>query len=284
MSVQPGWGIRDMQARCRELRDVLRESPELCSEDDVLDYWPGGTQNRMRGLGSWIYCYANYVAFLWRTAENPSQSEAQQQLAREAAADALRGAPVYVTLETRDKDGVEQARGVFPKSYDALMHMSQRDLILAHLADQIQKCQAINTPSAAAALGGALVETSYQHRVLCWIVCHEPAGAPFSYSDPRPDVDTLAPWTLELTPVDIVRIIQAHRFVNGTQLQMAAWLISPPDSKQQRRPGSWETLIATAAKTLGRDARSLTRDTTLISLIAQVALAHEAERPMPGQS
>lgn len=267
-----------MKQRCKDLRAVLRESPELCTPEELTNYWPGGKENRVAGIGGWIYCFAAYGAFMWRSQTSVPESEAKEQLARDAASDALRGAPIYVTLEALDKDGLETVRGVFPKSYHALSHCAQRDLLLAHLAEQIQRLQAINTPSAAAALGGALMECSYQQRVLCWIVCHDEPGLPFSDAEFRPDVDKHAPWANDLSPVDVVRIIQAHRTVNGARLQLVSYLLSPPDQKTGKRPGSWETLVSTAAKALGKDARTLARDTTLESLIAQVALAHEAER------
>jgi hypothetical protein len=211
---------------------------------------------------------------MMRSESTTTKSEEETLLAREAAADALRGAPIYVTLDATDTDGLQQAKGVFPKSHHALVHMAQRDLVLAHLGDQIERLKAINTPAAAAALGGALVECDYQQRVLCWIVCHELPGLPFSDAEFKP---TPPAWTGDLSPADIIRILQAHRTVNGARLQLVAFLLTPNNDKG-RRPGSWETLVSSAAKTLGRDARSLTRDTTLESLIAQVALAHEAEK------
>ena len=274
-----------MRQRCRELRDVLEKSPELCTPTDVESYgswqrllevyWPLGAENPWDGLWGWIYCYGQYVAFLRRSETHESRSEADLTLAREAASDALRGSPIYVTLDHRDADGVEQARGVFPKSFHALAHCTQRDLVLAHLGDQMQKLQRINTPAAASALGGALVECAYQQRVLCWIVCHPEPGLPFGDAEFKPDPPE---WTGDLSPADIVKILQAHRTVNGARLQLVSYLLSPPDPKTRHRPGSWETLVSTAAKSLGKDARSLARDTTLESLIAQVALAHEAER------
>lgn len=264
-------GLRE---RARKFRDALL-ALGAATPDEIASYWPGGERNRDRGHDGWVYCYGQLARLMGRTEQQEHASEAEQTLARLAAEDALRGAVQLVRLTDPDRDGKPRSVAVAPKSYHALVHITERDGYLGRLALDVSALAEASSGAAILTRGQAIQEMNYQHRVLCWIVCQEGCQLPFRDSEERPEPPA---WTEALSPFDIVRIIEAHKLVNGVRLQLALRLLAPPEPGTGQRIGAWATILVTASERMKIPVQTLARDYTLESLIAQLAIAREGER------
>jgi hypothetical protein len=242
---------------------------EAATAEELAAYWPGGSANPGRDLSAWMHCFLNMGRFLGRT-ENEGPTEAERQLAEEAAQNALRGEPLEVELV----DPAAARRYVFPKSAHALFHLAERDTYLGHLTAQHDRLAAMETAGAVLAKGRVLQEINYQLRVFAWIICHPECGLPFPDQDPRPAPPA---WTEALAVFDFPRLILANRTVNGARLDLLFKQLAPPRGDGSRAL-SWSSLIVAASERLKMPSTRLARDLSLESVIAQVWLGLDAER------
>lgn len=274
------WGVDDVRRRCTEYREILGDAPHCCTAEELAAYWPGGKENPYPGRGGWLYCYGTYRAFLWKLKDAASQGGVDDDARHLALEKALASEPERVELEHVDEVGVRLTRSVFQKSFTALMHAMDRDNILYDLTSQYRKLRRLGTTPAAELMGRVLVEIAYQHQVLAWLVCSPQPGIPWDETETRP---TPPDWTGHLAPIDLVRIIQAHRRVNGTQLQIASVILGT-EGGEDREPTSWATIMTTASKQLSRSSRSLMRDEPLVSLVTQLLVTHTEEAKQRAQA
>lgn len=266
--------VEGLQQRCETLRRVLSDSPGLCTPAELADYWPGGAENLNTELTGWIYCYANLLRFWGR--DEGEQRRAKDDADRLVLEQTLAGKPEAVDLDRVDDTGHRASVNVYPKSMYALQHAMDRDVVLRHLAEQYHLLDRLNTPTAGELQGRCLVEMGYQQRLLVWLVCSEAPGLPWPDENNRPDPPD---WTGELSPLDVVKVVQAHRRVNGTNLQVAAAILGleRADDGTTKEPMSWATLMASLPKYLGKTTRALMRDEPLVPLVTQVMVAQHEE-------
>lgn len=260
--------VRGAKQRCLALREQLLAAPHLCTPAEVEEYWPGGAENKLTGLAGWVYCYAQFSRLWGRDELLTRQGEGDTR--RQALEHALAGAPESVPLDATDEFGVHHTTLVYPKSFVALTHAMERDIVLKWLAEKYTELEQVETPTAGALQGQILIEMGYQHRVLVWLVS-EPTVIPWPERETRPDPPA---WTGELSALDIVRIVQAHRRVNGTHLQVVAALLGMSGESGSGDPLSWGTLVAGIAKDFGVSSRHLMRDEPIVALVTQVMINH----------
>ncbi len=241
---------------------------ELATHEEIAERWPGGKENPGRDYSAWASCYFNLGRFMGRLTDEQA-SDVDPAIADQALADALRGAPVTVD----QVDG--GSRAVYPKSWHALIHCSERDGYKDHLQAQYHRLAAAEASASVALVRGQILqEMNYQLRVLAWIVCHEGPGLPFADGDLTP----IPPdWTEQIHPLDIVRIVKAHQVVNGTRLALVFTLLAPK-SDHGGSVTTFATLVTAAADRLKIPARRLARDETLESVIAQLAVTVDREQ------
>jgi len=275
MPPHDGWSLREIRQRCQDIKAVLAEEPTFVTEAELTDYWPGGAENKLTGRGAWIYCYAQYSRFFGRLTATDTEHNAIREVAEQAARDALRGAPERVELDQRDEFGIPKTLTVFPKSFHAICVMEGYDGLLLRLSVTFDDLKQRSEALFASHAEDLIERMTYYHRLIVFILSHPEPGLPFADTVSQPEIP---PWTMDLSPMDLFRIIQAHRVVNGGRIQVAMKLLEPVDQATQQRPGSWTTLLAVASKDLSVSSRTLARDYTLESIVAQLALAREAER------
>lgn len=261
---------REIEERCCVMRDTLR-ARAAANPEELEAYWPGGAENRGDGVRAWIFCNANYTRFCDRL------SGVKEERARGAEADvvaALRDAPEYAEL-----DG--ESVLVYPKSFDALDFIAQRDRRIQWLVEQREKIasRAIAlTPGLLDAIGNEIV---FQYGLIIWASTHEGAKLPF---DSRNAPDTLPDWITALSPTDYLMIYQAFVKVNTERIFVLKLMLdarlSEKQSKVSKAP-SWLTFWASRAEDAGVGADVLMRDRSLPSQIAQALLAAESKLPDP---
>jgi hypothetical protein len=262
------WDAEGLEEQCRSLREVLGDGVATPQELDA--YWPGGSENpEPDPLGRWIYCYAQYSRMGGRL--DPQKTDAEIAKAEADVLAALRHAPVPVEL-VRRKQGRPVRLEVHPKSFETLLHLEARDRELARLTEALERLQDLPA-EAQASWGRKLVaEIAYQQQVLCWIVTHPGPGLPFPETRDAPAAPKMYR-TLEAQ--DVVSILRAYRRIAVVRLARVADLIGGGRAKGKRQ--SWASLGATGASELGVPSRTLLRDWTLESWIAQLALTADAK-------
>jgi len=259
------WPIRKFRKWCEHFREIVL-TLELATPEEIAERWPGGKENPGRDYSAWMSCYFNLGRFMGRLTDEQA-SDVDPAIADQALADALRGAPVTVDLV----DG--SARAVYPKSWHALIHCTERDGWLDHLQATYRSVEQTTGARAVLLRGQLLQEINYQLRVLVWIVCHEEPGLPFADGDMTP---TPPDWTETLHPLDFPRLVKANQVVNGLRLSLVFTLLAP--KTDGTKVLSFATLVTAAADRLKIPARRLARDETLESVIAQLAVTVDREQ------
>ena len=167
---------------------------------------------------------------------------------------------------------------VYPKSFDALDFIAQRDRCIQWLVEQREKIatRAIAlTPGLLDAVGS---EISYQHGLIAWAATHAGAGLPFPDREPP----ALLPAAIEdLGPNDYLVIYQAFVKVNASRLYTLKLMLDARLSDSQTKAPSWLTFFASRADESHGNATAemLMRDRSLGSQIATALLAAETRLP-----
>ncbi len=272
MHAKDGWGIDEVRRRCRDLREVLVASPELCTPEDLAAYWPGGVENRTGGRGGWTYCYAMYVAFLFRSKTTPDQDEQSDLVEQQATLDAFREKPVTVELVGVGPHGTPATIAVYPKSFDTLSLIDEIDAQCKWLAERLVWLEKQWGAEAALKVPEAMRELTELHLTIVWILTHPGASAPFNPATGLPD---LPPEARLYDPLDVLRICQAHHQVNRKRIGIVVGSIRQSGGKGQ---ASWTTLAVGAAKALRQPIETLMRNRSLGAWLAQAAITWDAER------
>lgn len=263
------WSAEGLEKQCTELREILGDG--VATQQELTDYWPGGSENPVTDpLGKWIYCFQQYG----RMAGRLDDEKTDKQLAKAEAdvLEALRGSPAEVELVAKHRDGSPRFLQVHPKSFETLLHIEARDRELGRLAEALEAMESL--PAQAQVEWGRklMAEIAYQQQVLCWIVTTPGPGLPFDEGKTRPTVPKL--YRL-LETQDIVSILKGHRRVGALRLARVADLLGAGRAKGKRQ--SWAVLASTASSELGVSSKSLLRDWTLESWLAQLSLTADAK-------
>lgn len=274
-------------ARSREIRELTRELKEKCdliaqtlrfgglaSEQDLADYLPGGAENNDASseIKAWIFCYANYIRFCERIGEDGDTR--REQAVEDDVIAALRDAPEVVTLQgSTDAFTVS----VYPKSFDALDFIAQRERRIEWLIEQREKIarrSLAKTPGLLDAVGS---EITYQYGLIVWSVTNPGPRLPF---DDREIPDSLPDWIADLSPTDILLLNRAFQRVNAVRLFALKMQLDARDTrKDEDRRSSWSSFFGTRAEQSHIDAGVLMRDKSLVSQLAAALLNADAMTP-----
>lgn len=252
--VEDRWTVEAITERCRVLRGTLHARRVPDADLDALA--PGGSRNQVVDpLGA---------AITWFVLLRERFAVAEHERAREAAradaalAAALVNAPVPVRLS------LEGRWAVYPKSYHALRWCDALD---GAVRDVVATLEA--TPDAELAAFAHLNE-SLAVRLWAWILtCREP-GLPFDEGTPGDPPD----WTQQLTPEDLVALVQAHLEVNRTRIQLIAQLFPPERAAESRL--SLSGFLGTVAQELGHRPSDVLTRWSLGEAFAQAVVASQS--------
>lgn len=273
MGARDGWGVDDIRRRCIELKEVLVSSPELCTAEDIAAYWPGGAENRMAARGGWIYCYAMYVAFLFRSKATPDQAEEDEAAAHQATLDAFREKPLVVELVGTGPHGAPATVSVYPKSFDTLSLIDEIDAQAKWLTERLLWLEKQWGVEAALKVPEAMRELTELHLTIVWILTHPGCEAPFT---PGTELPPLPAEFRRYDPLDILLICRAHHAINRQRIAIVVNTIRKTGGGEGK--ASWATLAVGAAKALQEPVERVMRNRSLGAWLSQAAITWDADR------
>lgn len=271
-TAQREYSVAGLRARCQELRTlILAPTSPLASAEEVRAIWPGGADNRRRGLDAWIECYAQLARIAAREeAIAASRADASQQLdtvVREAAA----RQPVPVTLTIGE-------RAVYPKSAWALSWLDSLDAVMApvvRLSDEvIREAEALPEGETLDALRAmpALAQ-GMAIRTWAWILLEPGVGLPF------PDEGAIEPpdYTAQLQAEDLLAIYAAHRQMHHTAIAIMASAM-PREAGGERSRLSVGGFLASYASEHGLQPSHVLRRWSFPEAMAAAVASYESHR------
>lgn len=269
----------ELRAECELLESAVLAT-HAASEDALKEARPArGVQKDAR---EWLRYYRwLHRAHAVANAGGASQKSPGGMSKEEADAivlDALRAEPVRVELGHTEADGSPTVVHVHPKSAHTLLSLNARDRVMQWLTERVGRLYQSHDPAHLALLARAQDEQLYQLRVFASVVCHEGPGSPYADSEERP---TPAEWTRDLSPLDFLRVVNAHLELNSKRLlALSALVTSQADGTGDGAARlSWAVFFASMADSQHTSVESLMRDRSLAALMAAAytASAHKAE-------
>lgn len=259
-----------MKERCGIIAETLRFRG-LASEQELAAYLPGGSENdQANELEAWIFTVSNYTRLCDRIPD-PGESSTATRESEDAVIAALRDAPEAVTLSN------SETVFAYPKSFDALDFIAQRDRRITWLVEQRDKVaqRAIaKQPGLLDAIGN---EITYQFGLIVWAATHEGPSLPFKGRVPPED---LPEWIERLSPNEYTSLNGAFVRVNAVRLWTLHQQLDARLGKDGDKPSSWQTFFATRSEDAHVGADVLMRDRSLPSQLAAALLTADA-RALP---
>lgn len=255
--IESGWTETTIAERCRILSGSLRARGVPTPELEAMA--PGGAKNPTTDpLGGAVVWFALLRARL-EIAEH--EQEQERRRGQEAVAAALVSAPVLVTLSVAGAP-----RAVHPKSYHALRWCDSIDHALQGVVAQAHALEDADVRALA-----PLTE-SLAVRLWAWILTHPAPDLPFDEQKaPEPPA-----WTAELTPDDLLVLLQAHLEVNRLRIARIALLFPGDEARESRL--SLAGFLGTIAQELGHRPFDVLRQWTLGEAFAQAVVASQSAR------
>lgn len=250
---------------------MLADSPEICTAEELADYWPGGSENRNLGRGGWTYCYASYVRILGRL-EKIDLGGMDEEVTRQATLDAFREKAVPVQLVGQNDHGEPATVAVYPKSFDTLSLIDELDALCRWLAERLIWLEKQWGAEAAQKVPDAMRELTELQLTMVWIATTPGSGAPF---DPATGIPDLPADFRRYDALDVILILKAHHEVNRKRISIITGSLRAGGSSG---PASWATLAVGAAKALRQPIEHLMRNRSLGAWLAQAAITWDAER------
>lgn len=260
-----------VRSQCEGMRrHVLAR--HIRTEAQVDAEWPKG-----KAVRDWIQAYGTLRAWVWEAGTGPSNSaEAEERMLL-----ALRDKP----HEVRMLDG--EVLKCYPKGLDSLMWYRQQDWLLDWLGPRIVALrEALNDgagtpqdlPNPVTALASAEQEIAWQVGAFCAEATREGADRGPWAND---DTDLPERWR-DVDPLDVISVHRGFVECNAARLEALSRLVKPTRGAAGERL-SWNVFMGSMAMRLGVDPATLARDRSLVSLLATVRLAREAEPEVPGE-
>lgn len=274
--------IASLKERCRILEATVTRRG-YAGVEEVNLFRPGGEKNKVGGVHwRWTFFFAQLTGMMYRSETHEWKGDRGEDVgADQAVMDALRGAPIEVTLA---RSSAEKPESVFvhPKSMDALLECEAREHLLDWLRVRYLALQERGGPDDVQLLPLVNAEISYQLKILCWVVCAPGPECPFEISveDLRPEPP--APYDA-LDIIDLLTITKAHIEVNARRLNALQALVQPRHSERPGGRPSWSVFFGTASREWKKPSKWLMKHVALAELIATVQLSipeeQEAKKP-----
>lgn len=248
---------------CDKLRRHI-EARGWASSEEIEDYYPKGGKSASKDAW-WLY-RGQLMRFMGRAEWHQSRKEE----AEEEVLKALRDEPRVLTLASGEH--VE----VHPKGFEALLWFRDKDFTVEFLHTRITALrQAIDEgtltpeqcPQPRKLLEDGEAELAHQIASLAYAACMEGPTVDREKAKNPPDS------FINMHPLDLYRILDAYQEVNIKRLTPIPILLGPGDGNPKNKPMGWNVFFATSAKHYKVDVRTLMRDRSLVSLLAQVQLA-----------
>lgn len=254
-----------LREQCQILEGAVRAARSAPPEE-LVAYRPGGPANPRRDTWGWVRWYGQLCRFIAQgppTAPGLADPEAE-------VLKAMRREPLTVTPVHDQHPDLPRPLAVWPKAFDALLHLEAREGWIGLLAAARAHFAEDLTPAGRDALLAVSDELSYQERLCAWAVTHPGPGLPWEAArDRAPEVPA---WTAALEAWDLLRIQRAHRTVNLLRTNCLSELVKPVAPGQAERSAGWHVFFAQAAEGLRAPARELMRDRSLAEVVAEVAV------------
>lgn len=255
--LETGWTAETITERCRVLRGTLHARQVPDPELDAMA--PGGRDNQTADpLGAAVVWYA-----LLRARFTLEQQRAADAAARAqddlAAALGGEGAPVRLSAP-------DAPRAVYPKSYHALRFLDSLDHALRRV---VATAQALDDVAVDAL---APLTESLAVRLWAWVLTHPQPDLPF---DETQGAEPPA-WTAQLTPDDLLALLQGHLEVNRARITRIAQLFPGEGGHDSRL--TLAGFLGTIAQELGHRPFDVLRRWSVGEAFAQAAVAAQSAR------
>lgn len=263
--------------RKRELIDLssrLRshiEARSLATKAELEEAWP--ERGKRASVGEWVRTYGNMRQYVGRQEFLKDRSDygVDQMLA------ALADEPADVELVGGG------TICVYPKSYMALVWFSAHGWLIDWLgvrADALREAMDNYEANDGVGLEGITTPVTLYERtvdeaalwavLLSWAACHPGVGLPWGYDgSPPPSRKAVPQVYCDLTPIDLLRIHLGFLRVNSGRLQFM-----PKQNAEQPGRVTFDIFFASRAKVVGKPAKELMMEESLVSQLAQVTLAN----------
>jgi hypothetical protein len=251
-------GVRDRLIRQCQIYEKQVRVRKLATESEVTAIRPP----KRAGLWDWIQFHGQLRAWLWQQDFSSVDAEAEEVILQ--------------AMNDRPK-GIQLLSGeftyIYPKGLAALIWYRERDWFLnwcrlnieamreAIVFGNVEKT-GIEDPQST--LERLSKEIGYQCALMCEVAMSEGPGIP----------DDIEPSqvTLDMSPVDYLRILQCFLDVNGGRLNVLEKIAPRSKPRKKDRP-SWNIFMANLGMRLKKHPRELANDHSLASLVGLVRLS-----------
>ena len=244
----------------------------LATPEEIADAWPrNGRAHTIR----WIRTYGFCMQWMARQDTDPSRVDQ----AEERMLDALNEEPRQVRLPVSAK-----LLSVYPKSMRTLLWFRAHDWVAGWIAARAAaireaadngKLKQDDLAEPISILGRCEMELASQLSAMAAVACHEGVSMPPEAEDNAPPSDWPGEEWEDVDPIDLYAIHAAFLDVNAGRMEALERITKPQRSGSNDRM-SWNVFTGTLAMKLHRDPTELTRDYSLVKLLAMVSLGRPA--------
>lgn len=257
--------VKVLRDECQLLSDAVRLAG-LASPEALAANRPGGDANPDKGPRGWLRYYAVLHRFHAKQEHTASTDQHAEHDGMAMAALAAREEPVRLLTAIPHGPAVLH---VYPKGHDALLRITARDSLLGVLAERRIRLGRSLVQADRELLARLDDETAFQLQTLVWHVTHP---GPWLPDGERPA------WLSGLDALDLHRIVRAHQMVNGYRLKALQSLMSPGDTRSDKKRPSFAVYISAIAGDQGIPPHQMLRDWSLAEVLMAGQLAAQAKR------
>lgn len=265
---------RELKERSAEIAETLLFR-DLATPEELEAYQPGGKENSDTGTMGVVFYYATMVRMCERIRKIPERADTARAATESEIADALRGAPEYVTLAGLSLKGDPTIVAVYPKGYDCLDWLALRDAEIKWLIEQRQKLIEQAIPVDVDLIDVVSRGIAYLYGLIVHAITSPGPWLPWGDGEPP---EELPEDCKDMNPLDVVRIHAAFVRVNQLRLAGLSALLNKKHGDEATKRPSWLSFLATQAAEHGADVKLLMRNRDLPSLIATALVAAEVRQ------